>query len=83
MRERRPARKWLILGPARYELPVYAWQLEALAFFDHVLRGADNGYAEQAPVRYWVEGAERLQAGGGLSGAGQHAPAISSVLGWR
>jgi uncharacterized protein len=54
-------RKWLILGPARYELPVYAWQLEALAFFDHVLRGADNGYAGQAPVRYWVEGAERYR----------------------
>jgi uncharacterized protein len=49
----------MILGPARYELPVYAWQLEALAFFDHILRGTDNGYAEQAPVRYWLDGAER------------------------
>jgi hypothetical protein len=52
--------RWLILGPPMYELPVYAWQGEALAFFDHVLRGADNGYAEQPRVRYWVEGAERF-----------------------
>lgn len=53
-------RKWLILGEAEYELPVYSWQLEALAFFDHVVRGADNGYAAQAPVRYWLDGAERF-----------------------
>lgn len=51
-------RKWMILGPAEYELPVYSWQEEALAFFDHILRGTDNGYAAQPPVRYWVEGAE-------------------------
>ena len=49
--------KWLILGPPVYDLPVYAWQGEALAFFDHVLRGVDNGYAEQPHVRYWVDGA--------------------------
>lgn len=52
-------RKWLILAPPVYELPVYAWQLEALAFFDHVLHGTDNGYAAQPPVRYWLEGANQ------------------------
>ncbi|KAF0126962.1 MAG: acyl esterase [Methylocystaceae bacterium] len=40
-------RKWMILAPPRYELPVYAWQLEALAFFDHIFYGVDNGYASQ------------------------------------
>jgi len=55
-------RKWLILAPPAYELPVYTWQGEALAFFDHVLRGVDNGYDEQPRVRYWVEGAERFDA---------------------
>lgn len=55
-------RKWMILAPPEYVLPVYAWQGEALAFFDHVLRGTDNGYDEQAPVRYWVEGAGRFLA---------------------
>jgi len=53
-------RRWMILGPAEYELPVYAWQLEALAFFDHVVRGANNGYAAQPAVRYWLEGTGRF-----------------------
>ncbi len=52
-------KKWMILGPAHYELPVYAWQLEALAFFDHILHGTDNGYAEQKKVRYWLDGDDR------------------------
>ena len=48
----------MILAPPRFDLPVYAWQLEALAFFDHILRGAHNGYASQPPVRYWLDGAD-------------------------
>ena len=53
-------RKWLVLGPPEFELPVYVWQLEALAFFDHIVRGADNGYAAQPAVRYWLDGAEKF-----------------------
>jgi putative CocE/NonD family hydrolase len=53
-------RRWLIIGPPMFDLPVYAWQGEALAFFDHVLRGTDNGYDEQPRVRYWVEGTDRF-----------------------
>lgn len=48
--------KWLILAEPAYDLPVYSWQGEALAFFDHILRGTDNGYASQPPVRYWLDG---------------------------
>lgn len=55
-------RRWLILGPREYDLPAFGWQEEALAFFDHVLHGLDNGYAEQLPVRSWVEGAETFVA---------------------
>lgn len=54
-------RKWMILAPPHYELPVLAWQYEALAFFDHVLHGIDNGYAAQPAVRYWLEGAGRFE----------------------
>jgi putative CocE/NonD family hydrolase len=53
-------RRWLIVGPPMFDLPVYAWQGEALAFFDHVLRDTDNGYDEQPRVRYWVEGTDRF-----------------------
>jgi uncharacterized protein len=67
------ADKWLILGPPVYDLPVYEWQLEALAFFDHVLRGTDNGYGEQPHVRYWVDGAD------GFAGATAFPPAGGEV----
>ncbi len=53
--------RWLIIGPASYDLPVYLWQLEALAFFDHLAYGADNGYAAQSRVRYWAEGANAFR----------------------
>jgi predicted acyl esterase len=51
-------RRWLIVGPAEYDLPVSDWQLEALAFFDHVLKGADNGYARQPRVRFFRDGTD-------------------------
>ncbi|WP_448642855.1 CocE/NonD family hydrolase [Geodermatophilus sp. URMC 63] len=62
--------RWLILAPPAYDLPVYSWQGEALAFFDHVLRGTDNGYADQPHVRYWVEGAERFDSATAFPPAG-------------
>ena len=52
--------RWLIVGPAEYKLPVYSWQLEALAFFDYIVYGLNNGYAEQSPVRYWVSGENKF-----------------------
>jgi hypothetical protein len=45
-------KQWMIIGPAEYELPCCHWQLEALAFFDQLLYGVANGYANQSPVRY-------------------------------
>lgn len=54
-------KKHLIVAEREYELPVLSWQLEALAFFDHVVKGCDNGYGEQAAVRYWVDGAGRFE----------------------
>jgi uncharacterized protein len=54
-------RRWLIMTPPEFALPVYRWQLEALAFFDHIVHGVDNGYATQAPIRYLPDGAEEGQ----------------------
>jgi uncharacterized protein len=51
-------RKWLIIGPAEYDLPCMHWQLEALAFFDHLIHGAENGYAQQPRVRYLTDGTD-------------------------
>jgi uncharacterized protein len=55
-------RKWLILSEAQYELPCYHWQLEALAFYDYLLCGAENGYREQTRVRYWTEGVHEYRS---------------------
>lgn len=60
-------RKWLIIGPAEYELPVLSWQLEALAFFDHVVRGIDNGYDRQSAVRWWRDGSRNGQSSWGAA----------------
>lgn len=60
-------RKWLIVGPAEYELPAYSWQLEALAFFDHVVKGIDNGYDRQPAVRWWRDGAGDGEAAWGTA----------------
>jgi putative CocE/NonD family hydrolase len=59
-------RKWLIIGPAEYDLPCMHWQLEALAFFDHLLRGADNGYAQQPAVRYFTDGPGEYRTAAGF-----------------
>jgi hypothetical protein len=53
--------KFLIVAEREYELPVLSWQLEALAFFDHVVKGCDNGYGAQPAVRYWLDGAGRFE----------------------
>lgn len=56
-----PDDRYLIISEREYELPVLSWQLEALAFFDHVVKGCDNGYRDQPRVRYWVDGAGRFE----------------------
>lgn len=61
-----PRHKWLIIGAAEYDLPCMHWQLEALAFFDHILFGAQNGYAEQPPVRYLTDGTDEYHAATGF-----------------
>jgi hypothetical protein len=58
--------KRLIVGPPEYELPVLSWQLEALAFFDHVVKKAANGYDRLAPVRYWCNGADAWHSADGF-----------------
>jgi hypothetical protein len=38
--------------------PWESMHIEALAWFDHWLKGAENGIDEGPPIRYWLEGAE-------------------------
>jgi len=44
------------MGLPACALPAPHWQREAIAFFDHIIQGADNGYVRQAPVQYHHDG---------------------------
>jgi predicted acyl esterase len=55
------APKKMFIGPRWADWPWLRYQEELLAFYDHTLRGADNGYDELPPVRYWLHGAERWE----------------------
>jgi hypothetical protein len=55
------APKRLLVAPAYLGWPYTRFQTEAVAYFDHVVRGVDNGYDALPPVRYWLHGAERWE----------------------
>jgi uncharacterized protein len=51
------ARKILFAGPAHLERPFHEYHDEIIRWYDHWLKGVDNGIMEEAPVRYWLMGA--------------------------
>jgi putative CocE/NonD family hydrolase len=53
--------KWLFIGPPEYAFPWSNYQRELVAWYDWQLKGIDNGYAELAPVRYFLRGANRWE----------------------
>jgi uncharacterized protein len=56
------APKKLFIGPRWATWPWLRYQDELVAFYDHALRGTDNGYDELPAVRYWLHGAERWES---------------------
>jgi len=47
----------MIIGPPIYlDRPVYQYQYESLKWFDHWLKGVDNGVMEEPPIRIFVSG---------------------------
>lgn len=58
-----PLRRWLTLGPWAHCLnDGYDLLGDARRFFDHVLKGADNGWNREPPLRYFVRGAPPAEA---------------------
>ncbi len=47
-----------LLGAFGMTWPWESLHVEALAWFDHWLKGADTGITEGAPIRYWLSGAD-------------------------
>jgi predicted acyl esterase len=55
---RMTAPRKLFVGPPDAARPWKTFHEEILAFYDHHLKGADNGWDELPPVRYWLQGAD-------------------------
>jgi putative CocE/NonD family hydrolase len=55
---RMEAPRKFFVGPPDAARPWKTFHEETLAFYDHHLKGIDNGYDELPAVRYWLQGAE-------------------------
>lgn len=55
---RMTAPRKLFVGPPDSARPWKTFHEEILAFYDHHLKGLDNGYDGLSPVRYWLQGAD-------------------------
>jgi predicted acyl esterase len=51
------ARKLIFAGPAHLERPFHEYHDEIIRWYDHWLKGIDNGIMDEPPVRYWLMGA--------------------------
>jgi uncharacterized protein len=56
-------KKLLFTGPSHLDRPLRALRSEMLRWFDHWLRGVDTGVLREAPVTYWVMGANAWRTG--------------------
>ena len=56
-------RKLLFTGPAHLERPFHQYHDEIIRWYDHWLKGVDNGVMDEPPVRYWLMGANEWRTG--------------------
>jgi predicted acyl esterase len=56
-------KKLLFTGPSHLDRPLRALRSEMLRWYDHWLRGVDTGVLREAPVTYWVMGANEWRTG--------------------
>jgi uncharacterized protein len=55
--------KKMVIGPPIYlDRPVYQYQYESLRWFDHWLKGVENGIMDEPPVRLFVMGTGEWKA---------------------
>ena len=56
-------RKLLFTGPAHLDRPFHEYHDEIIRWYDHWLKGVDNGIMDEPPVRYWLMGANEWRTG--------------------
>lgn len=54
--------KRMFVGPRWDQWPFLRFQKEIVGYYDHVIKGIDNGYDRLPAVRYWLHGAERWES---------------------
>lgn len=54
--------KKMFIGPRWDHWPFLRYQKEIASFYDHAVKGVDNGYDRLPAVRYWLHGAERWES---------------------
>ena len=75
-------KKLLLAGPAHLERPYHTFHSEVLRWHDHWLKGIDTGIMDEAPVRFWVMGANEWRSAERLAAAGNAMDqALSQELG--
>jgi uncharacterized protein len=59
------APKKMVIGPPIYlDRPVYQYQYESLRWFDHWLKGMENGIMEEPPIRLFIVGTDEWKTAG-------------------
>jgi uncharacterized protein len=56
-------KKMVLTGPAHPDRPLRALRGEMLRWYDHWLKGRNNGVMKEPPVSYWVMGANQWRHG--------------------
>jgi len=56
-------KKLLFTGLTHMERPFHAIHDEIVRWYDHWLKGIDNGIMDEPPVKYWVNGANTWRSG--------------------
>ena len=56
-------RKLIFSGPAHLERPFHEYHDEIIRWYDHWLKGLENGIMDEPPVRYWLMGANEWRTG--------------------
>lgn len=56
-------KKLMFAGPSHLERPFHTLHGEILRWYDYWLKNIDTGVMEEAPVRYWVMGANQWRSG--------------------
>ena len=58
-----PHKRLFVTPPAHAERPFHEWHEEIIRWYDHWLKGVENGVPDDPPVRTWVMGANKWREG--------------------